>query len=224
MRSIFALPKNGLIFPHPLCADKSGLLAIMGDLTPERLLLAYHYGIFPWFNPGQVPMWYCPMPRFIVYPHKVKVHKSMRSSFNQKKFTVTYDTCFEQVMASCRDVPRDGHMGESWISDGFVNSYSKLFESGFATSVEVWNNGKLVGGLYGIKLGRIFFGESMFALEANASKFGFISLARKLENDGFLLIDCQQETEHLRSLGAELIEGELFMGMLRDNRLHFLST
>jgi leucyl/phenylalanyl-tRNA--protein transferase len=224
MRSLFVLQNEDLVFPHPSCADKTGLLAIMGETSPERLLLAYQYGIFPWFNPGQIPMWYCPQPRFVVYPQKVKIHKSMKPYFNQEKFQVTYNTQFESVMSHCKDSTRQGYESESWISDEFIDSYTQLHKMGYAQSVEVWDGENLVGGLYGVRIGRIFFGESMFALKANASKFGFIKLAQKLESEGCVLIDCQQETDHLRSLGGELIEGDLFMNYLRENRLYFLGS
>ena len=205
-----------LIFPHPNHSDPDGLLAIGGDLSPRRLILAYKNGIFPWFNPGEVFLWWSPDPRFVLFPDELKVSKSMRPYFNQKKFTVKYDTCFTEVMKQCSEAKRKGQAG-TWITDEMIDAYTQLHDLGWAHSVEVYEGGELVGGLYGIALGSVFFGESMFAKRSNASKFGFISLVRNLVRHGFTLIDCQQETKHLASLGATSIPRSEFLEMMEGN-------
>ncbi len=213
---VFWLNDQEMAFPHPTLAEPGGLLAVGGDLTPERLILAYRNGIFPWFEDEGSFFWYSPDPRFVLFPPEIVVRKSMRSIFNQKKFTYTLDTCFEQVIRACAMIPRDGQDG-SWISESFIEGYTELHRQGLAHSVEVWQDGKLVGGLYGLALGRIFFGESMFARVPNASKAGFITLVRALEKAGFWLVDCQQQTHHLESLGARGISRDLFLEYLTKN-------
>ncbi len=213
---IFLLNDDDTIFPDPSFAEGTGLLAVGGDLSPERLLEAYRHGIFPWYNPGEEILWWSLDPRFVLFPNELKVAKSMRPYFNQKKFTVTYDKQFRQVMILCRDQYRKQQFG-SWISNDMIEAYVKLHELGYAHSVEVWKDEQLVGGLYGLSMGKMFFGESMFSLEANASKFGFITLVRKLESLGFTMIDCQQETPHLASLGARGIPRIEFLKKLEEN-------
>ena len=213
---IFQLTEE-LRFPHPDLASRNGMLAVGGDLSIERLLLAYQHGIFPWFNPEDPIIWWSPDPRFVLFPEKLKVHKSMRSYFNQNKFRVTYDQQFETVMRECQQINRRGQYGSSWITENMVEAYVKLSELGFAHSVEVWKGEQLVGGLYGLALGKVFFGESMFTHESNASKFGFISLVRRLESEGFQLIDCQQQTNHLKTLGAEAISRKQFLSYLQQH-------
>lgn len=206
-----------LYFPHPFSAEEDGLLAVGGDLSPERLLLAYRSGIFPWYNEDPI-LWWFTYPRCILYPSKVKVAKSMNSYFNQQKYTTTYNSCFEHVIRNCKSIGRPDQMG-TWINEDMIHSYTQLHHIGYAHSVEVWEKDELVGGLYGIAVGKIFYGESMFSFASNASKFGFISLVRLLEQKGFWLIDCQQETSHLLSLGAELIDKEKFWQYLKKNML-----
>ena len=200
---VFWLHEAELVFPHPSLADPTGVLAIGGDLRPERLLLAYQNGIFPWFNPGEEIMWWSPDPRFVLFPDELKVSRSMRPYFNQQKFGLSYDQAFPEVMQSCQTVNRlaQGQLG-TWITESMLEAYIHLHELGYAHSVEVWEGKELVGGLYGVALGKVFFGESMFAKRSNASKFGFISLVRRLKEEGYTLIDCQQETRHLGSLGV----------------------
>ncbi len=210
-------------FPHPDVVKPTGILAISGDLSVERLLLAYHYGIFPWYNDNEPIIWWCPKPRFVIFPEKVKVAKSMNAYFNQNKFQVTYDQHFEDIIRYCQHSPRHGQEG-TWINENIVNSYTKLHDLGYATSVEVWEGEQLVGGLYGVKLGKVFFGESMFSLRSNASKFGFITLAKRLANEGYHVIDCQQPNPYLQSLGGEFITGDDFQTILRNNRLEFLMS
>lgn len=213
---VFWLSQDELSFPHPSLAESRGLLAVGGDLRPERLVLAYRNGIFPWFEEDGQFYWYAPDPRWVLLPADLRVHKSMRSIFNQQKFRYTLDTCFERVIRACAESPRDDQDG-TWISEPFVQGYTALHTAGLAHSLEVWQGETLVGGLYGIALGRIFYGESMFSRSANASKAGFITLTRGLERAGFWLIDCQQETAHLQSLGARGIARDIFLDYLHRN-------
>jgi leucyl/phenylalanyl-tRNA--protein transferase len=208
-----------LSFPPPELANEDGILAVGGDLSPDRLLLAYSEGLFPWFNPDDPILWWSPDPRFILYPQSLKVSKSMRPYFNQKKFRVTFDTQFKEVMTACQLQYRKGQGGGTWITDEMIDSYAELHQMGFAHSVEIWQGDELVGGLYGISLGKIFFGESMFAKVSNASKFGFISLVQKLKELDFWLIDCQQRTKHLESLGGEFISRKEFLSFMEKNKL-----
>lgn len=205
-----------MVFPHASLSNGDGLLAVGGDLSPARILLAYKNGIFPWFNPGELFLWWSPDPRFVLFPEELKVSKSMRPYFNQKKFTVKYDTCFRQVIEHCSQFKRKGQNG-TWITDEMIEAYVNLHEMGWAHSVEVYADEELVGGLYGIAMGKVFFGESMFANVTNASKFGFISLVRQLLKRGFTLIDCQQETPHLASLGATAIPRDTFLDVMDKN-------
>ncbi len=213
---VYWLNEHELSFPHPAMAEPSGLLAVGGDLSPDRLVLAYRNGIFPWFEAEGNFYWYSPDPRFVLFPKELNVHKSMRSVFNQGKFEYSLDTCFEQVIRTCAESPRNAQDG-SWISEAFIEGYTELHRQGVAHSMEVWSGGKLVGGLYGLALGRIFFGESMFSRQANASKAGFITLVRALQAAGFWMVDCQQQTQHLQSLGARSIQRELFLDYLVKN-------
>lgn len=213
---IFWLSEKNLVFPDPELADPEGVLAIGGDLSPQRLLKAYNQGIFPWFGPGDPILWWSPDPRFVLFPAELKVARSMRPYFNQRKFEVTFDQQFETVIRNCAARYRPGQ-GGTWITKGMIKGYTRLHEMGYAHSVEVLKDGQLVGGLYGIALGRIFFGESMFTEVSNASKFGFITLVRQLEKRGFRLVDCQQETRHLASLGARSIPRKKFLSYLEKN-------
>lgn len=213
---VFQLSKDNIGFPPPELADPGGILAFGGDLSPERLLLAYQMGIFPWYNEEDPILWWSPDPRFVLFPNELKVSKSMRPYFNQKKFELTCDQAFEEVIRDCQ-APRDGQHFGTWITEDMVNAYNRLHELGYAHSVEVWQNGEMVGGLYGIALGKCFFGESMFSKVSNASKFGFIILTQKLEKLGFWLIDCQQQTGHLESLGARAIPRRDFLEILKKN-------
>ncbi|MEZ4988616.1 MAG: leucyl/phenylalanyl-tRNA--protein transferase [Saprospiraceae bacterium] len=213
--SYFWLEPASLYFPPPETADRFGMLALGGDLSTERLLTAYTQGIFPWYNPGEPILWWHPDPRFVLFPHKLKVHKSMRPYFNRQHFRVTYDHDFPAVMTACATADRHGQQG-TWITEEMKHAYIGLHQLGFAHSVEVWEDDILVGGLYGIALGKVFFGESMFANVSNASKYGFITLVKDLEAAGFQLIDCQQATHHLRSLGAESIPRTQFIQLLEN--------
>lgn len=214
---VFWLSDNDYHFPNPNLADDEGILAIGGDLSPQRLLIAYELGIFPWFNPSDPIVWWSPNPRFVLFPKELKIAKSMRPYFNGNKFQLTLDTHFEQVIRNCQQTNRKGQHG-TWITEDMVNGYCQLHEMGYAHSVEVWKNKQLVGGLYGIGLGKCFFGESMFAHVSNASKFGFISIVKKLEEKGYWLIDCQQATRHLSSLGGRPLPRQDFLDILLKNK------
>jgi leucyl/phenylalanyl-tRNA--protein transferase len=205
-----------IYFPKPESADSEGIVAYGGDLSPRRLLIAYSKGIFPWYNEGEPILWWSPDPRMVLFPDEIKIAKSMRSFFNQGKFKVTYDIDFQGVMTQCMQANREGQYG-TWINPDMIAAYTALHKMGFAHSVEVWHEGEIVGGLYGIAIGRVFFGESMFTKVSNASKFGFITFVKKLKELGFWLIDCQQETRHLASLGARPIPRAAFCDILSKN-------
>lgn len=200
---------NKLYFPLAVNALPDGLLAIGGDLSTDRLLLAYRSGIFPWYD-DDVPMWWCPDPRFVLYPKDLKISKSMRQVLRQNKFRFTTNKAFEQVIVNCQEMPRKDQDG-TWINADIVNAYCKLHQMGYAYSAEAWTDGQLVGGLYGIRMGKAFFGESMFSKKSNASKFAFIRLVQQLQEEGVELIDCQIHTNHLESLGATMIPRALFL-------------
>lgn len=212
-----------IAFPHPSAVKPSGILAISGDLSFDRLLLAYLYGIFPWYNEDEPIIWWCPKPRYVIFPNKAKIPKSIRSYFNQNKFNITYNQCFEEVIRNCQLHPRPDQNG-TWINENIVDAYINLYKHGYATSVEVWEGDQLVGGLYGVNIGKVFFGESMFSKKSNASRFGFLSLAQKLESEGYFVIDCQQPNPYLESLGGEFISGDDFQNILQVNRKEWLIT
>lgn len=205
-----------IAFPHPSLANPDGLLAIGGDLSTERLLLAYQNGIFPWYSEEQPILWWSPDPRMVLFPNELKVSKSMRNVLNRDQFRVTVDRAFDQVIAHCAQVPREGQEG-TWITTEMMEAYAHLHELGYAHSVEVWENERLVGGLYGIRLGKCFFGESMFSLVSNASKVGFIRWVKQLRESGCQLIDCQVETGHLASMGARNIPRQEFLELLQHH-------
>ncbi|MCD6544955.1 MAG: leucyl/phenylalanyl-tRNA--protein transferase [Flavobacteriaceae bacterium] len=202
-----------ILFPKVETANKDGVIAIGGDLLPERLLLAYKSGIFPWYNEGEPIIWYSPNPRMVLYPEKLKISKSMRSILRKGNFKITFNQNFEEVIANCKTISRKDQPG-TWITDEMQKAYIKLHKTGIAKSVEVWQNNELVGGLYGMDLGIIFCGESMFSKVSNASKIAFIYLTQKCENENYKLIDCQVYNEHLASLGAEEIPRKEFIKIL----------
>ncbi len=201
---IFALDKE-IQFPPVHLAEPDGLLAMGGDLSPERLLLAYRSGIFPWYE-GDTILWWWPHPRFVIYPEELKISKSIKPLLNRNEFEFTINKAFAQVIHHCKKTKRPGQDG-TWITDEVEKAYCKLHELGYAHSAEVWKEGELVGGLYGIKLGKVFFGESMFSTMSNASRFAFIKYVEQLKSEGIELIDCQVYTEYLESLGARMISG-----------------
>jgi leucyl/phenylalanyl-tRNA--protein transferase len=210
---MFNVLTKELIFPPVDLADEQGLLAIGGDLSTERLLLAYKNGIFPWYNEDEPICWWCPDPRFVLFPAELKVSKSMQTVLNNGSFRFTINKAFDKVIARCKMVTRKEQEG-TWIQPEVVDAYTKLHQLGFATSAEAWRDGELVGGLYGVLLGKIFFGESMFSTQSNASKFAFINFVRHLQKQGIKLIDCQVYTAHLESLGARMIDRKLFSEIL----------
>lgn len=203
---------NRLWFPPVEEAMEDGLLAIGGDLTRERLLLAYRQGIFPWYE-GDIPLWWSPDPRFVLFPHELKVSKSMQVLLRKNSFHFTMNTAFEQVIHQCKSVSRRGQDG-TWITNEVEQAYIALHREGYAHSAEVWQNGQLAGGLYGIRMGRLFFGESMFSLVSNASKYAFICYVQQLVQEQVQLIDCQVYTAHLESLGARMISRNEFLRLL----------
>lgn len=202
-----------ILFPPVEDALEDGLLAIGGDLSTERLKLAYQEGIFPWHE-GNTPLWWSPDPRFVLFPEKLYVSKSMKQVIKRKEFDYTFNTSFLEVIHHCKVNNRPGQLG-TWITDEVESAYTELHKEGLAVSAEAWKNGVLVGGLYGIRMGRLFFGESMFSHVSNASKFAFIELVSQLVRENVVLIDCQVYTEHLESLGAEMISRKLFKTYLQ---------
>lgn len=205
------LLNEAIIFPEVHLADDDGLLAIGGDLSPERLIVAYKSGIFPWFSAGEPILWWSPNPRFVLFPEKLKVSKSMKQVLRNSDFVVTINQDFKSVITACAKSKREGNNG-TWITQSMIDAYIQLHHLGVATSVEVWLNNDLVGGLYGIDLGNgVFCGESMFTKVNNASKVGFITF---IQNRTYKLIDCQVYTEHLESLGAEEMERDEFLNYL----------
>lgn len=205
-----------LVFPHPQNAIEDGILAVGGDLSVARIILAYQNGIFPWYNEDDPIIWWSPDPRCVLYTDKIKVSKSMKSLINKSFFKVTIDQEFTKVMEACKVINRLGQNG-TWINLNMQKAYLDLHKSGFAHSVEVWHEDELVGGLYGLFIGRCFFGESMFAAVSNASKFGFIALVKALNKAGVELVDCQTTTNHLLSFGAEEINRNDFLDYLKNN-------
>lgn len=214
---IFALNEQPT-FPPVELADENGILAVGGDLTTERLTEAYTHGIFPWFSRGDPIIWWSPDPRFVLSPDSIKISKSMKQVLRKNIFKITYDTNFEGVITGCRK-PRKKEK-DTWITDEMFNAYCMMHEIGLAHSVEAWKDDKLAGGLYGISLGKCFFGESMFAEKSNASKAAFITLAKKLQQLNFVIIDCQVYTDHLDNLGAKEIPRSDFIDILNIGLQH----
>jgi leucyl/phenylalanyl-tRNA--protein transferase len=195
-------------FPPIEDALEDGLLAIGGDLSVERLILAYQQGIFPWYD-GDTPLWWSPNPRFVLYPAQLMVSKSMKQIIKKQQFEFKMNTAFSEVIKQCKNKVRTGQDG-TWITDAVEIAYTQLHQMGIAISAEAWQDNQLVGGLYGIKMGQLFFGESMFSNQSNASKFAFIQLVNQLKNEGIVLIDCQIFTDHLASMGATMITRDQF--------------
>ena len=203
-----------LVFPPVESASPEGILAFGGDLRPERLILAYRSGIFPWYNEGEPIIWYSPAERMVLFPDELHISHSMRKVMRNNEFDLTWNTAFKQVIDQCQKSPRNDQLG-TWITEDMKNAYIKLHELGFAKSVEVWQGKELVGGLYGIDLGHIFCGESMFSKVSNTSKLAFIHLVQELQKKRYKLIDCQVYNEHLESLGAREISRKEFVRMLK---------
>lgn len=207
-----------LFFPPVSEANDDGILAIGGDLSPKRLLLAYQSGIFPWFEDDEPIIWWSPNPRMVLFLNELVVSKSMRNILNRNVFKVTFNQNFRAVISNCQNIKRNGQNG-TWITNDMIEAYCKLNEMGIAKSVEVWQNEELVGGLYGIDLGHIFCGESMFSKVSNASKVAFIALVDQLKANNYKLLDCQVYNEHLESLGCREIDRIDFMKILKSKSL-----
>ncbi len=215
---IFELP-NEIIFPNPELAEEDGLLAVGGDLSPERLLAAYSTGIFPWYSEESPILWWTLNPRLILLPKKAKFSKSLLKSVKNNEFEIRIDTCFQDVIEKCAFVKRKNQK-ETWITNDMINAYIKLHKLGYAHSFETFQNNKLVGGLYGVSIGKMFAGESMFHLVNNASKVAFYHLVAYIKKRNFNFIDCQQPTSHLISLGAQTVSRTLFLRLLSESMQH----
>ena len=209
--SIFVLDSK-MSFPPTHLASRDGLLAIGGDLSPERLLLAYRNGIFPWYE-GEDILWWSPDPRFVLFPSEIKISKSVKPLLNRNAFDFTINKAFKDVIGRCKKIYRPGQEG-TWITKEVEEAFIRMHQLGYAHSAEVWKNDELVGGVYGLKLGKVFFGESMFSDLSNASRFAFIRYTEHLKKEGVELIDCQVYTEYLESFGAKMINGKEFKKLL----------
>ena len=214
---IFAL-SDDIIFPPVHLAEDNGIVAVGGDLSPERLMAAYAQGIFPWYSEGDPIIWWSPDPRFVLFPNELQVSKTMRQVLKRNLFQITVDKNFSGVILGCQQ-PRKHERG-TWITEEMMAAYVKLHELGIAHSVEAWQSGKLAGGLYGLSLGKCFFGESMFTRVSNASKAAFITLLQRLAGMEFLIVDCQVYTGHLESLGARFISREVYVAILKEGLKH----
>lgn len=205
-----------LYFPPVETAHPTGILAFGGDLSTKRLILAYQSGVFPWFEDGEEITWFAPKQRMVLFLDELKISKSMRNILNRNIFKVTFNTAFEEVISECQQTKRKDQLG-TWITDEMIEAYTKLHQLGFAKSVEVWQEENLVGGLYGIDLGHVFCGESMFSKTSNASKVAFIHLVKKLTKENYQLLDAQVYNEHLESLGCREIPRAKFMKILKNS-------
>ena len=209
------LDSKKITFPDPALYDGfEGIIAVGGDLSPERVLFAYKNGIFPWFNPGEEILWWCPDPRFVLFPDEIKISKSMKKILARNIFQFSENKNFQEVLRHCQQSPRKDQDG-TWLSDELISVFLQLHQAGIAHSVEVWQNEELVGGFYGLKIGNIFCGESMFARVSNASKAGFLHFVQKYASV-FTLIDCQSHSDHLESLGARMISKKDFLHILHQ--------
>jgi len=212
---VYRLPKQHA-FPPPEEAEETGLLAVGGDLDPARVLLAYYTGIFPWYSEGEPVLWWSPDPRMVLRPNDLRIPRSLKKKIRRGDYTVTMDQAFGDVIRKCRTITRPSQSG-TWITEDMIDCYEQLHQMGFAHSVEAWENGQLVGGLYGVSIGTFFAGESMFAHRPDASKFALVALCRQLEQWQFPFIDCQMHTEHLARFGATEIGRDLFLKGLRES-------
>lgn len=211
---VFRLPEDEVCFPDPRLAEDDGLLAVGGDLCVERLLLAYSHGIFPWYDPGEEILWWCPKDRFLIFPGEVHVSRSMKKYARRHEISFAVNRDFADTMHRCR-MKREFAEG-TWITDEMEEAYARLWDAGYALSIEAFEDGALAGGLYGVSIGRCFFGESMFSERENGSKAALIALSRFLEERGFLFIDCQFRTEHLESMGGRYVPYDEFDRMLEE--------
>lgn len=211
--AIYAL-NDELVFPNPELSEEDGLLAVGGDLSVDRLLVAYSNGIFPWYNKDEPILWWCPKPRFILKPEDIRISKSMKKIIKKGEFVVTFDNDFEGVISNCKSM-RENEEG-TWITDEMMQAYINMHNEGYALSVETYLDGELVGGLYGVIIGKCYFGESMFSKVSNASKIALITLAQRLQELNFEFIDCQVYTSHLESMGAKMVEWDEFKSMINN--------
>lgn len=217
---VFQLDDHDLWFPDPYLGEEDGLIAVGGDLSIDRLLLAYSHGIFPWYGFRENPerLWFCPLKRFVIFPDEIHVSHSMRTLMNKGRYRVSVNEDFEGVIRHCSELRI--HEQGAWLGEEMIEAYLRLFEQGFAASVEVWEEEKLVGGLYGVTIGSGFFGESMFSLVPSASKLALIVLAKTMQEVGGKIIDCQFETAHLKSMGGRYITYEEYMGILQSEEVN----
>jgi len=207
--------ENRFTFPSVDVSDEEGLVLIGGEVKPDRVIEAYKKGIFPWYNDDSLPLWWSPDPRFVLFPDELHVSRSMKKFMAKSEFVFQTDKAFEEVIGQCGTIDRDGQ-GETWITPKMKEVYTQLFHKGYAHSAEAWKENKLLGGMYGLRIGDVFFGESMFSKESNASKFAFINYVQQLKCDGVKLIDCQVYTEHVETLGARLIQREKYIALLQQ--------
>lgn len=214
--NIYPLDKNSYIFPNPLYAEDKGLLAYGGDLTATRIMTAYLNGIFPWYNESDPILWWSPNPRLVLDLDDLKVSKSLKKVINKDIYEIKFDENFTQTMIECKNISRENQKG-TWIQDELIEAYTKIHEMGFAHSFEAYYEGELVGGGYGINIGNIFCGESMFAKKSNASKVAFYFLVQRLKEKGFTLIDCQIPSPHLESLGAKKMDRKDFLKLVKES-------
>jgi leucyl/phenylalanyl-tRNA--protein transferase len=205
-----------LVFPDPNQANEDGLLAVGGDLSEDRLVKAYKSGVFPWFSEGEQILWWSPNPRFVLFPRELKVAKTLKKEIRKKNFRITFNEAFDEVIEYCANVKRKDQQG-TWITQEMKTAYSNLHKKGVAISVEAWQGKELVGGLYGLRLGHVYFGESMFSIMSNASKVAFVALMKKLQEEKCQVIDCQVFTEHLQSFGARMIPRDQYLNLLDKN-------
>ena len=214
---VYQLDKD-LWFPDPHLGEEDGLVAVGGDLSVDRLIFAYSYGFFPWFSyrDQQEPLWFCPLQRFVIFPNEIHVSHSMRQLLKKNPYRVTINKDFDGVIRGCATAQNRNQEEGAWLGPDIIKAYTELYRQGFAASVEVWEGSQLVGGLYGVTLGRAFFGESMFSLVPSASKLALIYLARMLDSHGGRLIDCQFETPHLRTMGGRHISYEEYMEIIKS--------
>jgi len=219
MRKLYSLNQKHCGFPDPNHADRDGLIAFGGDLSPKRILSAYSQGIFPWYSPGEPILWWSPDPRFVLFPQKFHISKSLSKVIQKSNYTVTMDQAFVSVIKECANTRIENGCG-TWITDNMIQAYCQLYEMGFAHSVETWMDGQLIGGLYGISLGRMFSGESMFFRKSNASKIALVALITFARSYEFDFIDCQVTTTHLKNFGAENISRDIFLQLLKKSLEH----
>jgi leucyl/phenylalanyl-tRNA--protein transferase len=210
---VFQLSRELILFPDPRHAESDGLLAVGGDLRPERLLAAYRRGIYPWYSDEYPILWWCPDPRYVLFPENFRVSRSLQKLVHKESYRITVNRAFRQVIGSCAKVPRPGQ-GGTWITADMMDAYTEMHKIGHAVSVEAWQGTELAGGLYGVVIGKCFFGESMFACAPNASKVAFVHFVGLLKKQGFRIIDCQMRTEHLERFGGQFIPLKRFLEII----------